>query len=180
MMDSQKKRWVAINVVGGIAVLGSYAHGLITHPQTREMLWGSMPDPLKSIYGVTMWLAAAGYLVFMYYVFFRVDTEEARVGQRFGFGIVNACCAAVVFASALWMPLTFAYLAQPSTALWMLIRVDLLIVGAGAIGLIVALFTMTPRPTAWAGAITILALLPFALQTAFLDAFVWPAFFPGS
>ncbi len=176
-MHPQKKKWLVINVVGGIAVLGSYAHGLITHPDTRDMLWGAMPSPLKSIYGVTMWLAAAGYLVFMHHVFFRIDAGEARIGQHFGFGVINACCAAVVFASALWMPLTFAYLAEPSTALWVLIRVDLLIVGAGAIGLIVALFTLTPRPGGGAGAITILALLPFALQTAFLDAFVWPAFF---
>jgi hypothetical protein len=176
-MHSQKKQWLVINVVGGIAVLGSYAHGLITHPDTRELLWGTMPGALKSIYGVTMWLAAAGYLVFMHHVFFRVDVGKARVGQRFGFGAINACCAAVVFASALWMPLTFAYLDQPSPALWVLIRLDLLIVGAGAIGLIVALFTLTPRSGGWAGAITILALLPFALQTAFLDAFVWPAFF---
>ncbi|MDH3201109.1 MAG: hypothetical protein OEM15_09470 [Myxococcales bacterium] len=176
-MHPQKKKWLAINVVGGIAVLGSYTHGLITHPDTREMLWGSMPDPLKGIYGVTMWLAAAGYLVFMYYVFFRVDTEDASVGQRFGFGIVNACCAAIVFASALWMPLTFAYLDQPSTALWVLIRADLFIVGIGAIGLIVSLFNLSPRPTGWAAVILVLALLFFALQTAFLDAFVWPAFF---
>jgi hypothetical protein len=28
--------------------------------------------------------------------------------------------------------------------------------------------------------VTIVALLLFALQTAFLDPFVWPAFFPGS
>ncbi|MDH3728540.1 MAG: hypothetical protein OER77_13505 [Myxococcales bacterium] len=176
-MDPQKKTWLAINVVGGIAVLGSYAHGLITHPQTRDMLWGSMPDPLKSIYGVTMWLAAAGYLVFMHHVFFRIDTAEARVGQHFGFGVVNTCCAAVVFASALWMPLTFAYLDQPSTALWVLIRADLFIVGIGAVGLIVSVFNLSPRATGWAGVVTILALLLFALQTAFLDAFVWPAFF---
>jgi len=180
MMDFQKKRWVAINVVGGTAVLGSYAHGLTTHPQTREMLWGDMPAPLQNIYGVTMWLAAAGYLVFMHHVFFRIDTAEARVGERFGFGVINTCCAAVVFASALWMPLTFAYLDQPSTALWALIRVDLLIVGIGAISLIVALFNLRPRPTGWGGVIVILALLPFALQTAFLDAFVWPAFFAKS
>ncbi len=177
MMHRHKKIWLAINVVGGIAVLGSYAHGLITHPQTRDMLWGTMPTPLQSIYGVTMWLAAAGYLVFMHQVFFRVDAGEARVGQRSGFGVINACCALVVFPSALWLPLTFAYLEHPSTALWMLIRADLFVVGLGAIGLILALSNLRPRPMGWAGTVTILALLPFALQTAFLDAFVWPAFF---
>jgi len=177
-MHPQKKQWLAINVLGGIAVLGSYAHGLITHPETRDLLWGDMPGPLQDVYGVTMWLATAGYLVFMYYVLFRVDAAKARVGKRFGFGVINACCAAVVIASALWMPLTFVYLDDPSSALWFLIRADLIVVGIGAVGLIVAFFNLSPRPIGGAGVVTTVALLLFALQTAFLDPFVWPAFFP--
>ena len=178
MMHPQKKRWLAINVLGGIAVLGSYAHGLTTHPETRDLLWGDMPEPLQGVYGVTMWLATAGYLVFMYYVLFRVDAAEVRVGKRFGFGVINTCCAAVVIASALWMPLTFVYLGDPSSTLWFLIRADLIVIGIGAVGLIEAFFNLSPRPTGGAGMVTIVALLLFALQTAFLDPFVWPAFFP--
>jgi hypothetical protein len=178
MMHPQKKRWLAINVLGGVAVLGSYAHGLITHPETRDLLWGDMPGPLQEVYGVTMWLATAGYLVFMHFVLFRVDPSEVRVGKQFGFGVINACCAAVVVASAFWMPLTFIYLTGPSTALWVLIRADLIVVAIGAVGLIVALFNLTPRPTGGVGIVTIVALLLFALQTAFLDPFVWSAFFP--
>ena len=177
-MHPQKKQWLVINVLGGIAVLGSYAHGLITHPETRNLLWGDMPEPLKNVYGVTMWLATASYLVFMYFVLFRVDAAEVRVGKQFGFGVINACCAAVVVASASWMPLTFVYLARPSTALWVLVRADLIVVAIGAVGLIVSFFNLSPRPTGAAGVVTIMALLLFALQTAFLDPFVWPAFFP--
>jgi hypothetical protein len=180
MMHRQKKQWLAINVLGGVAVLGSYAHGLITHPETRDLLWGDMPEPLQDVYGVTMWLATAGYLVFMHHVLFRIDPAEVRVGQYSGLSVINGFSAAVVFASALWMPLTFAYLAQPSTALWVLIRADLIVVGIGAVGLIVTLFTLSPRPIGCAGVVTIMALLLFALQTAFLDPFVWPAFFPKS
>ena len=179
-MHPKKKQWLAINVLGGVAVLGSYAHGLITHPETRNLLWGDMPEPLKDVYGVTMWLATAGYLMFMYYVLFRVDAAEVRVGKRGGFGVINACCAAVVIASALWMPLTFAYLDDPSSALWFLIRADLIVVGIGAVGLLVTLFNLSPRLTGWAGVVTIMALLLFALQTAFLDPFVWPQFFGGT
>jgi hypothetical protein len=180
MMHPQKKQWLAINVLGGGAVLGSYAHGLITHPETRNLLWGDMPEPLQEVYGVTMWLATAGYLMFMYYVLFRVDAAEVRVGKRVGFGVINACCAAVVVASALWMPLTFVYLGDPSSALWFVIRADLIMVGLGAVGLIVALFNLNPRVTGLVGAVTVIALLLFALQTAFLDPFVWPLFFRGA
>lgn len=179
MMHPKKKTWLAINVLGGLAVLGSYAHGLITHPESRNLLWGDMPAQLRDVYGVTMWLATVGYLVFMLYVWFRVDASNVRVGKRFGFGIINACCAAVVVASALWMPLTFAYFDDPSSALWLLIRVDLIVVGLGAVGLILAVVNLSPRVSGVAGAVTIIALLLFSLQTAFLDPFVWPAFFPG-
>ena len=179
MMHPQKKQWLAINVLGGLAVLGSYAHGLTTHPESRDLLWGDMPAQLRDVYGVTMWLATVGYLVFMLYVLLRVDAANARVGNRFGFGIINVCCAAVVVASALWMPLTFAYFDDPSSTLWFLIRADLIVVGLGAVGLIVAFFDLSPRLTGLAGVATVIALLLFALQTAFLDPFVWPAFFPG-
>jgi len=179
-MHPDKKKWLAINLVGGLAVLGSYAHGLITHPETRGQLWGEMPAPLQDIYGVTMWLATAGYLVFMYQVMFRLDAAKVKLGSYSGLRVINGFCAAVVFASALWMPLTFAYLAQPSPALWALVRVDLIVVGIGAIGLIVSQFLLTPRPSGWIGVVTLVALLFFALQTAFLDPFVWPAFFPSA
>ena len=75
------------------------------------------------------------------------------------------------------MPLTFAYLENPSPALWLAVRVDLLGVAVGSIGLMIALFTMKPRAEGLAGVFALLGLLFFALQTAFLDPLVWPQFF---
>lgn len=175
-MNPKKKTWLAINAVGGAAVLGSYVHGIATHPETRNDLWGTMPPELQAVYGVTMWLAAAGYFFFSYQFFVRTDADEVRFGG-FGFGLINALYALIMVTSTLWMPLTFAYFDSPSSALWLTIRVDLLLVGVGAIGLIIALFTMRPRAEGVAGVLALLGLLLFALQTAFLDPLVWPQFF---
>ena len=175
-MHPQKKAWLIINVVGGVAVLGSYVHGLATHPETRGELWGSMPVELQAVYNVTMWLAAAGYFFFSYYFFVRTDAEEVRFGG-FGFALVNALYALIMVTSALWLPLTFAYLDAPSNALWLTVRIDLFGVAAGSIGLIVALFVMRPRAEGRAGVLAVLGLLLFLLQTAFLDPVVWPQFF---
>ena len=175
-MHPQKKTWLAVNAVGGVAVLGSYVHGLLTHPDTRNELWGSIPPELQAVYGVTMWLAAGGYFFFSYYFLVRTEADEVRFG-RFGFGLINALYALIMIASAAWMPLTFAYLDQPSTALWLAVRVDLLGVGVGSIGLIVALFTMKPRAEGLTAVLALLGLLLFAVQTAFLDPLVWPQFF---
>ncbi len=85
-MHYHKRTWLAINVVGGVAVLGSYVHGLVTHPETRNALWGTIPEELKAVYGVTMWLAAGGYFFFSYYFLVRTDAASVRFG-RLGFGL---------------------------------------------------------------------------------------------
>lgn len=175
-MHPQKKAWLTINAVGGAAVLGSYVHGLSTHPETRNDLWGTIPPELQAVYGVTMWLAAAGYFFFSYYFVVRTDATQVRFG-RLGFGLINALYALIMIAAASWMPLTFAYLDNPSTVLWLVVRVGLFGVGAGSIGLMIALFTMSPRADGVSGVLALLGLVLFSLQTAFLDAFVWPQFF---
>jgi hypothetical protein len=175
----QKKAWLAINVVGGVAVLGSYAHGIATHENPAQMLWGTTPAELQAVYDITMLLAAAGYFVFSYYFAFCTDADNVSVGP-YGFGLISALYALVLVPSALWMPLTFAYFDAPSSALWVTIRLDLFAVGVGAVGLLVALFTMRPRPQGLASVLALLGLLLFALQTAFLDAIVWPQFIPGT
>lgn len=175
-MHPQKKAWFAINAVGGAAVLGSYAQGLLTHPDTRNDLWGSIPAELQAIYGVTMWLAAGGYFFFSYYFVARTDADEVRIG-RFGFGLINALYALIMVGAAAWMPLTFAYLESPSSALWLLVRIDLFAVAIGSIGLLVSLFTMMPRAEGLASVLALLGLVLFSLQTAFLDPLVWPQFF---
>ena len=175
-MHPQKRAWLAINAIGGAAVLGSYVHGIATHPETRNALWGTIPEELKAVYGVTMWLAAGGYFFFSYYFLVRTDADEVRFG-RFGFGLLNALYALIMVTSTLWMPLTFAYLENPSPGLWLAVRADLLGVAVGSIGLMVALFTMKPRAEGLAGVLALLGLLLFALQTAFLDPLVWPQFF---
>lgn len=175
-MHPKKKNWLAINAVGGVAVLASYAHGIMTHPESRNALWGTIPAELQAIYGVTMWLAAAGYFFFSYYFVLRTDAERVQFG-RFGFGLINALYALIMVTSALWMPLTFAYLENPTPGLWLLVRVDLLLVAVGTIGLTIALFTMRPRAEGAAGVLALIGLLLFAVQTAFLDPIVWPQFF---
>lgn len=175
-MHAQKKVWLAINAVGGAAVVGSYVHGLSTHPETRNDLWGSIPLELQAVYGVTMWLAAAGYFFFSHVLVVRTDAEQVRFG-RFAFGLINALYALIMVCAASWMPLTFAYLEDPSPSLWLVIRLGLFGVGAGSLGLVIALFTMKPRAEGVTGVLALIGLLLFSLQTGFLDAVVWPQFF---
>lgn len=168
-----------LNVFGGLAVLGSYAHGIASNPETSSLVWGGVPEELKPLYTVNMLLAAAGYFAFSFYVFFRLDPERTRVVGRFGFGCFAILYALILAPSALWMPLTFQMLAAPSAALWAAIRIVLALVGIGSLGLCVAIAAGRPVASPAAQRIALAGAAVFSLQTAILDALVWPAYFPS-
>ena len=177
-MHPQKRSMLWINVLGGSAVLASYAYGLASNPLTRGDVWGGVPETLRPLYTITMLLAAAGYFAFSYFVFFKVDPDEARIGDRFGFGAFNACYALILVPSALWMPLTFEMLESPGAGLWWAIRLVLGAVGIGSLGLLAAIIAVRPVSAPGARRLALVGSAAFCFQTAVMDALVWPAFFP--
>ncbi len=176
-MHPQKRAMLIINVVGGIAVLGSYVYGITTHLNPGDALWGGVPDALRPLYSVSMLAATAGYFAFSGYLFFAVDPNTSLVGARVGFGIVNLLYAVILGASALWMPLTFAMLENDSEALWSAIRAVLAITGAGSLALLSLLLLLQPRRPRLPYVLAAMGLCAFAFQTAVLDAVIWPAYF---
>jgi hypothetical protein len=177
-MPAQKRAFIALNVAGGLAVLASYAWGVLAHPGAGGQVWGGVPEALKPLYTVSMLLAAAGYFPFTAFLLFRTDTRTVRIFGRLGFGAVNAFYAAILLPSALWMPLTFRMLAAPDPELWVAIRAVLAAVGLASLALLAGYLTLAPVRRGvlyWLGAIGLVA---FCFQTALLDAVVWPACFP--
>ena len=178
-MHPARKTMLWLNVLGGVAVLGSYAIGLTTHPLTRSEVWGNVPEGIRPLYSANMFFAAAGYLTFSYLLFFRTDPGAQRAAVGFGYGTWNWLYAGVLIPSALWMPLTFAMVDAPSPGLWLAIRATLGIVGLSALGFLVGLVKIRrhdPRPL---NACAIAGACFFAIQTAVLDALIWPAYFPA-
>jgi len=167
-----------LNVVGGSAVLGSYAHGFASNPLTRSELWGGVPMALQPLYTASMLLAALGYFAFSAFVFLRLDPERARIGGRFGFGAFHVLYALILLPSALWLPLTFEMLESPGRALWVVIRVTLGLVGLGSLGLVAAIASASPHSAPGSRRLALAGALAFSFQTALLDALVWPAYFP--
>lgn len=174
------KIWLwAINILGGTAVIASYAIGIITHPQTRGALWGNVPKALLPWYTVSMLAAAAGYCAFSYYILFRVDPEGATVAGRFSYGVFPWLYALILVPSALWMPLTFAMIGNPSPLLWVAVRVVLGVTGIASLLLLAAIIALEPHEPVWPHRIAVVGCAAFSLQTAFLDALVWPYYFPS-
>lgn len=168
-----------INLLGGLAVLGSYAHGLATHPLLRNDVWGGVPEALRPFYTVNMFLAAAGYLVFTGFIFFRADPAADPAASRVDDRVWNALYLGILVPSALWMPLTFAMLASPSAGLWLAIRGVLAVVALASVGMIVALLRLRSTGAGRFRRFAIAGALAFAIQTAVLDALIWVAYFPA-
>jgi hypothetical protein len=161
-----------LNVLGGAAVLASSAWGVVFRPESMRALWGGVPGNLRPAYEWNMLLAALGYLPFTPYVL-RLEPDATRVFDRFGYGVFLVLYALVRIPSALWLPLTIAYLDAPSTGLWWMIRAVLAAAGAGALGLVAALLALRDPPRGVG--VALLGLVPFCVQTALLDAILWPA-----
>jgi len=176
-MDRRIGSLIALNAVGGVAVLASYAVGLASQSSSGAALWGGVPEGLRPLYTLNMFLAAAGYFLFTPYIAFRLQPGQTRIAGRFGYGCFHLLYALVLIPSALWLPLTERMLAQPSAWMWALVRLDLALVGLGSLGLLAALSTLDAAQRR-GRTLAIVGLLPFCLQTAVLDALVWPALFP--
>lgn len=170
-------RFWAVQAIGGVSVLGSYASGLAAHPAS-DALYGTMPEQIRSFYGVTMIAAAIGYFPMM--GFLLRNRRDARLFGGSGANLVDGLFAAMLLPSIVWMPATFAFLdgGSTSTALWWLVRAVLLMVALASYGLVAAIVRL--RPSGPFGMLAVIGSLLFTLQTGVLDAFVWPLFMPGS
>ena len=179
-LHRQKKELLLLNVVLGFAVLLSYAHGLVTNPATRAALWGGIPQWLMPFYTVVMPFAAVGYFLFTSFLLFQVNPDEALIAGRCRYRLFHLLYGMVLLPSALWMPLSFAMLREPSSGLWIAIRIVLAAVGLGSLGILAAILMLRPRrasPSFWLACSGSIA---FCVQTSILDALVWTAFFPFS
>jgi hypothetical protein len=174
----KKQRLAGIVLLGGIAVLASYAFSLGIDSTARAGLWGGVPPALLPGYTASMALAAAGFFVFTYFLFVHVDPDKALIANRFPYSLFDGLYVLILAPSALWLPLTSAMVQQPSSLLWLVIRLVLALVGLGSVGLLLALLSLRPRQPLAAYWLAVAGAVAFCIQTAVLDLFVWTSFFP--
>jgi hypothetical protein len=124
-----------------------------------------------------MILSALGFFAFIYFILFRLVPGEVLIGGRFGFSLFYAIFLVILVASAFWMPLTNAYVGNPSTGMWIGIRTVLALVGLGSIALMLALLTLQTKVPGISYWLAVAGSAYFAFHTAILDAIVWAALF---
>jgi hypothetical protein len=176
-MRTEQVILLIINVLGGAAVIGSYVLGLKGQSGGANVLWGAVPNSLRPVYTVSMILSALGFFAFIYFILFRLVPGEVLIGGRFGFSLFYAIFLVILVASAFWMPLTNAYVGNPSTGMWIGIRTVLALVGLGSIALMLALLTLQTKVPGISYWLAVAGSGYFAFHTAILDAIVWAALF---
>ena len=161
--------------LGGSAVLASYL--LAFDPAVGSRLWGGIPEGgIRDLYTVNMLLAALGFFPATHRLAFATPAHALKARTGIGFQGMFVAYAAILMASALWLPLTALQLGQRSIALWVLIRLVLLVVGGGAtvLGYMLIRVARQGPPSAW---LSVVAFVFFWLQTMVLDALVWPYYY---
>lgn len=178
-MHPQKTLMAVLNLVFGPAVLGSYVWSAKSWPsESLDKLWGNVPEAVQPWYTAWMFVAATGYLVYSYRLFFVVDAAKVRVAGRYGFGLFNVLLVAILVPSMVWMPLTLVHIDHPSTAKWIAIAAGLWTTGLASLAMIFALAKLEPREPGPLAKASVIGAIAFAGQTFGLDACVWTQMFP--
>ena len=177
-MDEQKIWFLVINALGGFAVIASYAAGLISHPNTEELLWGRITPALKPVYLVSMPLATVSYLLVLYFIFFHLDAKTVQIGGSGGFLVLDLIFMVILVFSAFWMPLTYNLIETQWPGWWFYIRLVLFAVGLASLALLYSLLVINQREPEWSYRLAVAGAAIFFIQVGVMDAFVWPALFP--
>jgi len=172
-MNVSQKIFLAINIIGGILVLGSYYFGL-RGGKGVDALWGGVPENIRPIYTISMLICAIGYFIFFGYIILNLGGEVFKSSYWLGEKLFLVLFALILIASALWMPLVNVMVSNPSTLVWVGIRVVLVVVALASLGVVVALLTLTPRPTGVFYYSAVIGMIWFTLHTGILDAILWP------
>ena len=173
ILDQARLITVIVIVLGGVLVLASYAHGLITNPGKASALWGGVPQRWLPLYTVSMFMAAAGYLLFTY--FFLIHAPN--LGIALNYRVLAVIYASILVPSALWMPLTVQMVSNPTPGIWVFIRVILILVGLAAVAVVITLLSLRPISQGALFWVTLAGSVVFLIHTAVLDAIVWPLLF---
>ena len=167
-----------VNLVGGTAVLLSYALMLMWYPEQRESLWGGVGGGLRKLFVLSMLIAAVGYLIFLYMVTFKGVAGVSNGGDLLITYAPSILCGIFLTASTTWMPLTVAYLNTENELWWALAVTSLWITAASLLMMIFVMFRLELGVNYAGRYIALSGLIYISFHCLVLDAIIWVSKFP--
>ena len=117
---SSQYLFVLVNIIGGVSVIGGYILGLSMYSEHREALWGGVNGHLRTVFTISMLLAATGYIIFCYATIVKGGAEEFGVNHIFGQHSLSIISAIFLISASLWMPTTIAFVHTGVSYLWVI------------------------------------------------------------
>lgn len=176
-MSKAKKIFVAINLVGGLAVLSSYLFCFILYPTYSRSLWGSASDKVITFFVISMVLAAAGYAWFTFYLLKGNKLEDSNFGTLFGVKIINLLYLMVLTCSTIWMPASISFSMSENIFVELIIRLILWTVGLSSLGILIYIYNINiddGKSSFLSHMFALLGTMVFTIHTLILDAVIWP------
>jgi len=175
-MHAQQIILLVLNIFGGAAVIGSYIYGLNAQADGANVLWGGVPTGIRPVYTISMVISALGYFAFLYFLLLRLNPEGLVIGGNFGYGIFFGIFILILLPSALWMPFSNFYVADPVAGTWVMVRIVLALVALGSLFLTWSLLSLPVREgvSYW---LAVAGAGYFTFHTGILDAILWAALF---
>ena len=165
-----------VNLVGGIAVLGSYCAGLYLYPDQRTALWGGVVGNWKTLFTTSMFFAATGYIVFCYTMTISDGANESSFLGKYTFIIL---AAAFLFSASVWMPATLQYL-DTKNEIWWVVSVTSLWITAACLTCMGLAFNFTefPNVNLFQNSVTSIGMICITFHCLVFDAIIWVTKFP--
>lgn len=165
-----------VNLVGGIAVLGSYCAGLYLYPDQRAALWGGIVGNWRTLFTSSMFFAAAGYLIFCYTMTISDGANESSFLGKYTFIIL---AAAFLFSASVWMPATLQYLDTRNGIWWVVSVTSLWVTAASLICMVLAFsFTEFPNVNLSQNYVTLTGIIWITFHCLVFDTIIWVTKFP--
>lgn len=171
-------QFLLINIIGGIAVLGGYIIALINHPETRNELWGGVPENLRLWITAFMFISAFGYCFAMYYLIFNEGLALNFFWGKFDYKFIRILLIIFLFTAALWIHTAFIYIDSGSKVYWNFVQLELWLTGISVFLIMLGLATATDVKNNNIHFYSILGLGVISFHCLVLDAFLWINRFP--
>jgi len=173
----QKKILILINIIFGTFLLYTYYRGISNNPGIGLKLWGGVPQIITPYIIYSMFISAAGYFFFTYYLLFNIDNNSIKILNTFNYSIFIIIYLFILIPSCFWIDLTITYLNNPSSLLWIIICSILYTVGIFSIFLLIIFYSIKPDNPSYLYYISLIGCIFFAFHTMILDGLLWTILF---
>ena len=175
---STRTLFALVNILGGMAVLGSYAWCLVTYPEHRNALWGGVHGTLRSIFTLSMLLAAGGYITFCYVIIFQVGERTFGKNPVLGTNAIIILTTVFLASAAMWMPSLIAFYRSGEGHWWVVCTLSLWVTAISLILMtgVTAISHVDGISKASINA-SVAGLAYTTFHCLFLDAVVWVALY---